>query len=193
MLFSEPTAHSSIKIWSLPHVRHSHSCSKQPCSEPQHLKEDSQRYSGSVTLEIQKDLSAFKVVSFYSDGLGEIHQAWAEDRSHPPLVLGYCGNDWCTQAPTNKWAGDSSDITFLQQQGQGRSPAGRGQSSLCIMAWVRSPCSTQRARGVPGQLLAVWADSSKGCLLSAARNLKGLVTLLSFQHFSKKRIYLASY
>lgn len=93
MLCSEPTAHSSIKIWSLPHVRHSHSCSKQPCSELQHLKEDSERYSGSVTLEIQKDLSAFKVVSFYSDGLGEIHQAWAEDRSHPPLVLGYCGND----------------------------------------------------------------------------------------------------
>lgn len=54
MLCSEPTAHSSIKIWSFPHVRHSHSCSKLPCSELQHLKEDSQRYSGSVTLEIQK-------------------------------------------------------------------------------------------------------------------------------------------
>lgn len=55
MLCSEPTAQSSMKIWPLS------SCQVSALllsAAQQHLKEDSERYSGSVTLEIQKDSSA---------------------------------------------------------------------------------------------------------------------------------------
>lgn len=85
LLCSEPTAHSSTKMWFLSSCQAS---ALLPSAAQQHLKEDSHRHSGSVTLEIQKDLSAFKADSFYIDGLGELHQTWAEARSQPLWFLG---------------------------------------------------------------------------------------------------------
>lgn len=87
--------------------------------------------------------------------------------------------------------GQVTPVTSRSYSSRGKEGARQAGDSPVSASWLESGHLVQHRE--PGQLLAVWADSGKGCLLSAAHNLKGLVTLLSFQHFTKKRIYLVSY
>lgn len=164
MLCSEPTAHSSTKIWSLS------SCQASALlltAAQQHLKEDSHRHSGLVTLEIQKDLSAFILMGLENS---------TRHGQKPGASHSGCGNDCHTQALRNEGAGDPSDILSAAAAGAGRGLAG-SDSPVCA-PWPEPGHPAQhRAWGAPGQC---WTGGSfnQGGTLSAAPNFSGLVTLL---------------